>query len=84
MRKFATVLLLVTLLMLVVSSTVLAAQGTPGDRCPDNFHLHDVHEMMDGHTHIGTSTDRNGNGFICAKHITETLHLHIDDNAKGQ
>ena len=75
-------LLLVILLSQFAVVHVFAA-GEPIGSCAPGFKLmmamdHDVHH----HQHVGTDTDRNGDGWICMKHLTPTekIHLHIDNN----
>jgi hypothetical protein len=79
-KKLIFALLLVVLLSQFAVSTVFAA-GEPTGSCAPGFILmmameHDEHH----HQHVGTDTDLNGDGFICMKHATETIHLHVDNN----
>ena len=79
-KKLLFALLLVVLLSQFAVSTVFAA-GEPAGSCAPGFTLmmameHDEHH----HQHVGTDTDLNGDGFICMKHVTETIHLHVDNN----
>jgi hypothetical protein len=79
-KKLIFALLLVVLLSQFAVSTVFAA-GEPTGSCAPGFTLmmameHDEHH----HQHVGTNTDLNGDGFICMKHATETIHLHVDNN----
>ena len=79
-KKLLFALLLVVLLSQFALSTVFAA-GEPAGSCAPGFTLmmmmeHDEHQ----HQHVGTDTDLNGDGFICMKHVTETIHLHLDNN----
>jgi len=71
-------------LMLVLSVVGSAsADGNPVGGCPDSFELHMVMPHEDhGHHHVGTDTDLNGDGWICAKVVgaNETNHVHIDNN----
>jgi hypothetical protein len=65
----------------------LVAAGEPVARCPKAFHLHTIDEDGHGHAehrHVGLSmeaVDRNGNGWICVKHVTPAggIHVHSDD-----
>jgi hypothetical protein len=65
----------------------VAAAVSAGGGCPDGFELHPAmdhdgdHEQP--HHHIGTDTDLNGDGQICVKHLSDTIHVHIDNNAAG-
>lgn len=79
-KKLIFALLLVVLLSQFAVSTVFAA-GEPTGSCAPGFALmmameHDEHH----HQHVGTDADLNGDGFICMKHVTETIHLHVDNN----
>ena len=73
--------------LLALASLALAAPPVAAGSCPDGFHLHAVadgdHEPGE-HRHAGVPEallDRNGNGFICVKHVTPSgdIHVHIDD-----
>ena len=74
--------------LLVSVAVLLAPTSASAASCPDGFHAHVVgdgdHEHGE-HRHVGLSVDdvdRNGNGFICVKHIDEGgVHVHIDDGA---
>jgi len=83
MRKPMVVILLVILLALALASTVSAQSGTAAGSCPRGFELHpfmhhdDEHEPE--HVHIGLDRDLNQDGFICVRHLTPTIHLHIDN-----
>ena len=81
-KKLLFAILLVILLSQFAVVNVLAA-GEPIGSCAPGFTLmmamdHDVHH----HQHVGIDTDRNGDGWICMKHVTPTekIHLHIDNN----
>jgi hypothetical protein len=66
-----------------VSVRSASAESDPLGGCPDSFELHMVmpHEEH-GHHHVGTDTDLNGDGWICAKVVgaNQTNHVHIDNN----
>jgi len=73
--------------LLAGSALVFAPAAVSAGNCPDGFHLHAVgdgdHEHSE-HKHVGVSmddVDRNGNGYICVKHISPdgTIHVHMDD-----
>ena len=69
--------------------------------CPDGFQLHPVGHCGCGggghgdgghgdgghsdHIHAGIDSDRNGDGWICMKHVGVDggVHVHIDDFGKG-
>lgn len=79
---FATVLVL----LLSLTSVVSAGASTPvKGGCPDGFALHAAHDHDEhhGHKHVGTDTDHNGDGLICAKHVSAggDVHVHVDNNA---
>ncbi len=82
MKKLFVVLMLATLVSLNTGAAALADHGEPIGGCPKPFgephhaHPHDLHHER----HIGTDTDRNGDGYICVKHISPDKHLHIDNN----
>lgn len=82
MKKFLLSLMLVLLLSIsLVTTTAAGAQDNTG--CPPGWELHEAHEHdgdHDGHQHLGSDTDRNGDGSICVKHISETKHVHKDNN----
>lgn len=78
-------LILAVVLMLSVSIiSFAAAGGDPVGNCPPNWHMHEAHPSHDGHNHhhVGNDRDLNGDGYICAKHVTSTekVHVHIDNN----
>jgi hypothetical protein len=86
MKKFLFVLTLISILALLLAGTALANhQGDPVGGCPDGFELHHIgdHDHHEGeHHHIGNDTDRNGDGYLCMKHVgaDESNHVHIDNN----
>ena len=85
MKRLFTGLMLVMLLSLGI---VPAASTDPSELrkgCPNpSFELHHAADHDQGHEgehrHIGSNTDRNGDGYICVKHISDDKHLHIDNN----
>ena len=86
MSKLVRVLLITLLVSMFMVSTVFA-EGAPVGGCPRGFDLHMAphHDNHHGdHIHVGTDTDKNGDGFLCVKPITpdNTLHVHIDNNVK--
>lgn len=71
----------------LVGLAIALAQPEPPERaCPDAFHLHEAaghHGHGDHpHHHVGTDIDRNGDGWICVKHVSRdgSVHVHIDNN----
>jgi hypothetical protein len=81
-KKLVFALMLVLLISQFAVPSVVAAEEPIGS-CPPGFTLeeavpHDEHP----HQHVGTSTDINGDGFICMKHLTpdESIHVHVDNN----
>lgn len=76
---------LLALSPLVVTPSAVSAAG-----CPTAFDLQPVGEHTDHHDehrHVGLSidkVDRNGNGWICVKHVTPEgdVHVHIDDHQR--
>lgn len=62
------------------------AQTAPSEgACPNGFHGHKAGEGHEhgghGHLHVGTAVDRNGDGWICVKHVSNDgdIHVHIDN-----
>jgi hypothetical protein len=83
MWKRFPIVLLILLLMLALATTSSAADEPVGG-CLDGFQLHPAmqHDEDHGHLHVGTDTDINGDGFVCAKHVSVdgNIHVHIDNN----
>lgn len=85
MRKMALVLL-VALLALSLAAPA-SASGSASGGCPRSFALHpfmpDHEEHHTGHLHVGLpNPDRNGDGWICVKHVVTgfgEVHIHIDN-----
>jgi hypothetical protein len=86
MKKLLIGLMLMLLLSVIMTAVTLAHQGDPVAGCPPPFKLHHVHEHDQehegDHRHIGSNTDRNRDGYICVKHISDEKHLHIDNNVR--
>lgn len=84
MKKLFSSLLLVVLLLQVFSAAVYAEPGAPIGSCPKSFELHMAmnHDGDHMHKHVGTDTDRNGDGWICVKFVSvdSNIHVHIDNN----
>ena len=81
-KKLAFALMLVVLLSQFAVPTVFA-MGAPTGNCAPSFTLemamaHDNHH----HRHVGTDTDKNGDGYICMKPVTPSgkIHVHVDNN----
>ncbi len=78
--------LAISLALSVVPFLTTTAFGPPPPvaGCPDGFHLHVVGNHHDGqaHFHVGTVADQNGDGWVCAKHVSVdgSVHVHIDNN----
>ena len=75
--------LILVLLLSQFAIPVAFAADEPAGSCAPGFTLemamdHDVHH----HQHVGTDADRNGDGFICMRHVTpnEQVHVHVDNN----
>lgn len=81
MKIKTSVLLFTVLLSLLLTSTALAAPGTPVGACAPGFELMHfmVHDGEHMHTHIGVNADLNGDGNICMKALPNNMHLHIDN-----
>jgi len=81
-RKLMFALLLVVFLSQFAVPTVFAADE-PAGGCPAGFKLemameHDNHH----HQHVGTSANKNGDGYICMKPVTTSgkIHVYVDNN----
>ena len=76
----------VLIMLLTALSRPALAQSEPIAGCPNGFELHQAndHHDMDIHNHVGTSTDQNGDGWICVKHVSPngSIHVHIDNTVK--
>lgn len=86
MSKTIRVLLVTVLISLFLVATVFTVSAQGGN-CPPGFMLHMAHEHDEHHgDHLlaGTNADQNGDGFICANHVTPSgkIHVHIDNNVK--
>ncbi len=73
----------VAFVLLVALAAPVLAQSDPIAGCPDGFHLHETAHHHDGeaHFHVGTAADQNGDGWICALHVSVdgSIHVHIDN-----
>lgn len=80
MKKRILLITFLIILVLLLTGTAFASHGEPAGSCPSGFHLHHFMEHHDGaHQHIGVERDLNGDGWTCAKHVTEELHVHVDN-----
>ena len=79
MRKLAATLMLGVTLALSFPSTAHAASEPVGG-CPTGFMLMEVmpHDEME-HKHAGLKTDLNGDGWLCMREATSTIHVHMDN-----
>ena len=82
MKKFIRICLF-TLIFLLALPTPAFAQPELTSGCPIGYHLHNVLDQDDHtgyvHMHVGTTADQNGDGIICVKHTSTTVHVHIDN-----
>jgi len=80
-KKIAVTLLIAIALLLVIAPAAFAQpQQEPVGSCPPVFELHEVGEHTDHEDHhIGTHQDKNGDGFLCVKHLDNGLHVHVDN-----
>jgi hypothetical protein len=89
-KRFLAVTALVIVMILALGLLALPALAAP-PVCPNGFmampadHEGD-HEHDDSHLHVGIwpDTDKNGDGTICVKHVTQgsqEVHVHIDNIA---
>ena len=82
MKRFLLISIVSLMLVLSVVGSATAAGDAIGG-CPDSFELHMVMPHQDhGHHHVGTDTDLNGDGYLCAKvvGVNGINHVHIDNN----
>jgi hypothetical protein len=79
MLKAVSILMLVMVLTLSFS-TVAKAGHPPVGSCPTGFELMDVmtHDEME-HTHAGLKVDLNGDGKLCMRMATSSIHVHMDN-----
>ena len=79
--------LVVAMLLTATFSVQGFAETHPIADCPIGFHLHEVAQHHDGeaHFHAGTTADQNGDGWICATHVSSdgSIHLHIDNTVRS-
>lgn len=82
MKGSFTTLVLVMLLFFGVALVAETHLGEPVTGCPKLFTVHSVadHDQHHEGHHIGSDTDRNGDGYICVKPLPDGLHLHIDND----
>ncbi len=79
MRKIAAILFLVVVLTLSLPKVANAA-STPVGGCPASFTLMTVmvcDQMM--HKMVGELWDRNGDGYLCMRAATSSIHVHMDN-----
>ena len=87
-KKFFFSFVLLAVLLLSTAGLALAEGNEPLGGCPPHFELHNMadhmdHEHHDHHLPKGGVLDRNGDGYVCVKHIGQggmMFHLHIDNN----
>lgn len=76
--------MIVAIVLVSGAQPIAFASDGPVGGCPGKFELHMAmdHDGEPGHQHVGTDTDRNGDGWICAKHVSadSTIHVHTDNN----
>lgn len=78
-RKILSVLFV--MLVLALSTAPVAQAATmPVAGCPTGFMLMSVmdHDAME-HTHVGLKVDLNGDGYLCMRPATSTIHVHMDN-----
>jgi hypothetical protein len=81
MFRFSRIILLTIVLAVhVVTPALASGVGPPVGTCPPGF---EMHEFMDHaehpEHHIGLTEDLNQDGFICVKHLSNGLHVHMDN-----
>lgn len=87
MNKTFSALLLATVFLVVAVMALPVEASDPIGGCPDGFSLHPAMDHDDhhgDHLRVGTDTDSNGDGWICARHVAQdgTIHVHIDNYAQ--
>lgn len=90
MKKILIVSVLVLLMSISIISLAVADHGDPVNDCPSSkWTLHHAGHLGDhahngDHKHVGNDSDRNGDGWICGKHVgnEDDVHVHIDNNVK--
>ena len=75
---------LMIVLLFAVFTPVSAEVGDPIAGCPRGYslvHADHTHEGEHMHHHIGTDVDRNGDGWICERHVgsAQNNHVHFDN-----
>ncbi len=73
------VLALSLTLVFAPSSAVLSE---PAGSCPRGFDLHNIEDHVGDpeHQHVGTSADKNDDGYICMKMVDGgDIHVHVDN-----
>lgn len=78
-RKIVSVLIVMLILTLATAPVVQAA-SIPVAGCPSRFMLMSVmqHDAME-HAHVGLAVDLNGDGYLCMRAATSTIHVHMDN-----
>ena len=83
MRRHPLQAIVLATFLLAVFAVPVFAQSEPIAGCPTGFHLHMLgdHHEGDGHVHVGTEADQNGDGWVCARHVSSdgAIHVHIDN-----
>lgn len=79
MKKMIAILMLAVVVALSASSVAQAA-SMPVGGCPTGFTLMEVmpHDDME-HMHAGLKVDLNGDGYLCMREATSTIHVHMDN-----
>ena len=77
LRKLLYLFVLASLLTIFTSSVAIAASGS---NYPPGFSLEEVMDHEHHHQHVGTSTDQNGDGHVCMKHVTPDEMIHVDND----
>ncbi len=87
MKKTLIVMVIVLLLTVSIISFAAADPGQPQGSCPPgDWQLHMMsdhdHSGQGDHHHVGNDRDRNGDGWICGKHVGRngSIHVHTDNN----
>lgn len=86
MKQRLIILVLLVLLLGLFTTGFASAAGIPVGSCPSDFHLHTMGQHHEGHMHmhIGNSYDQNGDGLVCAKHVTPdgSIAVHVDNRVR--
>lgn len=80
MNKVLYVLAVALMAVAFLAAPVQAQSRPPVGECPPGFVLHAFMHHGDHHDHhIGLAQDLNQDGNICVLHLSNGLHVHVDN-----